>query len=182
MEVADKTDVVLLCNFPDVCQGHTLVNGNAVCTAACHLTDDSDALPSRPQARCFAGTVDDLPRRLQIGKNILPEIGGLQHRGRCIIDGNDITTDHLGIDTSRDGAHLTRIGEERSCTLGMAEEVGEQGQAPKLVSYGTGTIAYQLRGLRSEEHTSELQSRQYLVCRLLLEKKNKISSNSRSRQ
>src|SRR3712207_7186028 len=28
------------------------------------------------------------------------------------------------------------------------------------------------RGLRSEEHTSELQSRQYLVCRLLLEKNN----------
>src|SRR3712207_7577092 len=27
------------------------------------------------------------------------------------------------------------------------------------------------RGRRSEEHTSELQSRQYLVCRLLLEKK-----------
>src|SRR5947209_9971416 len=29
-----------------------------------------------------------------------------------------------------------------------------------------------LREYRSEEHTSELQSRQYLVCRLLLEKKN----------
>src|SRR3712207_7868424 len=28
-----------------------------------------------------------------------------------------------------------------------------------------------IEGLRSEEHTSELQSRQYLVCRLLLEKK-----------
>src|SRR3712207_7314416 len=28
-------------------------------------------------------------------------------------------------------------------------------------------------GVRSEEHTSELQSRQYLVCRLLLEKKRK---------
>src|SRR3712207_8920390 len=28
--------------------------------------------------------------------------------------------------------------------------------------------------LRSEEHTSELQSRQYLVCRLLLEKKNQL--------
>src|SRR3712207_8105191 len=27
------------------------------------------------------------------------------------------------------------------------------------------------RGLRSEEHTAELQSRQYLVCRLLLDKK-----------
>src|SRR3712207_8220163 len=31
-------------------------------------------------------------------------------------------------------------------------------------------------GTRSEEHTSELQSRQYLVCRLLLEKKNKYVS------
>src|SRR3712207_7585659 len=30
-------------------------------------------------------------------------------------------------------------------------------------------------GLRSEEHTSELQSRQYLVCRLLLEKKKKTT-------
>src|SRR3712207_7234190 len=34
------------------------------------------------------------------------------------------------------------------------------------------------RDLRSEEHTSELQSRQYLVCRLLLEKKKKISDPS----
>src|SRR5882757_11578726 len=31
---------------------------------------------------------------------------------------------------------------------------------------------------RSEEHTSELQSRQYLVCRLLLEKKNKRRKNA----
>src|SRR3712207_8509952 len=35
---------------------------------------------------------------------------------------------------------------------------------------GSGTVP----GSRSEEHTSELQSRQYLVCRLLLEKKNNI--------
>src|SRR3712207_7733752 len=33
---------------------------------------------------------------------------------------------------------------------------------------------------RSEEHTSELQSRQYLVCRLLLEKKKKSSREERS--
>src|SRR3712207_8312240 len=32
--------------------------------------------------------------------------------------------------------------------------------------------------LRSEEHTSELQSRQYLVCRLLLEKKKKTILNN----
>src|SRR3712207_7421529 len=31
---------------------------------------------------------------------------------------------------------------------------------------------------RSEEHTSELQSRQYLVCRLLLEKKNQPPTSS----
>src|SRR3712207_8531568 len=35
--------------------------------------------------------------------------------------------------------------------------------------------------LRSEEHTSELQSRQYLVCRLLLEKKKRISTPPTSR-
>src|SRR3712207_8172559 len=32
---------------------------------------------------------------------------------------------------------------------------------------------------RSEEHTSELQSRQYLVCRLLLEKKKQTDLHSR---
>src|SRR3712207_7162647 len=46
--------------------------------------------------------------------------------------------------------------------------------------YGTGMVLGDgavlgdgmVLGDRSEEHTSELQSRQYLVCRLLLEKKN----------
>src|SRR3712207_8034462 len=33
-------------------------------------------------------------------------------------------------------------------------------------------------GQRSEEHTSELQSRQYLVCRLLLEKKNNYGDDN----
>src|SRR5258707_9060745 len=35
-----------------------------------------------------------------------------------------------------------------------------------------------LQRMRSEEHTSELQSRQYLVCRLLLEKKKKKRNQS----
>src|SRR5476651_2763025 len=35
---------------------------------------------------------------------------------------------------------------------------------------------------RSEEHTSELQSRQYLVCRLLLEKKKKNRRNPYSQK
>src|SRR3712207_7076426 len=46
-----------------------------------------------------------------------------------------------------------------------------------LHAQGGGTVPGQPahprpRDHRSEEHTSELQSRQYLVCRLLLEKKN----------
>src|SRR3712207_7562901 len=40
------------------------------------------------------------------------------------------------------------------------------------------TAAYLGFGLRSEEHTSELQSRQYLVCRLLLEKKKSFMTSS----
>src|SRR5258707_7114082 len=39
-----------------------------------------------------------------------------------------------------------------------------------------GGAAGELERWRSEEHTSELQSRQYLVCRLLLEKKKKVTS------
>src|SRR3712207_8951233 len=36
-------------------------------------------------------------------------------------------------------------------------------------------------GVRSEEHTTELQSRQYLVCRLLLEKKTKGTTSPPTR-
>src|SRR3712207_9072988 len=39
------------------------------------------------------------------------------------------------------------------------------------VTWLDGADRYTLRSERSEEHTSEIQSRQYLVCRLLLEKK-----------
>src|SRR3712207_8377082 len=46
---------------------------------------------------------------------------------------------------------------------------GEQGDRREVALRMVGQLVLQ-RG-RSEEHTSELQSRQYLVCRLLLEKK-----------
>src|SRR3712207_7820628 len=39
-------------------------------------------------------------------------------------------------------------------------------------------VAFSPNG-RSEEHTSELQSRQYLVCRLLLEKKKSLRARTR---
>src|SRR3712207_7561089 len=52
-------------------------------------------------------------------------------------------------------------------------EGADQGvQHPRAVLGGGGDVALvEVEQPRSEEHTSELQSRQYLVCRLLLEKK-----------
>src|SRR2546425_7758795 len=44
---------------------------------------------------------------------------------------------------------------------------------PTIATGGDGDVAVAPDGKRSEEHTSELQSLAYLVCRLLLEKKNK---------
>src|SRR3712207_7559074 len=55
------------------------------------------------------------------------------------------------------------LGEDLLLRPLVAEVEGERGLAELL----------EQRPVRSEEHTSELQSRQYLVCRLLLEKKNK---------
>src|SRR3712207_8615108 len=63
----------------------------------------------------------------------------------------------------------------RQLAVGLLDgvRVGVPGDAEKLV----GVVAHVVSlcqpssRIRSEEHTSELQSRQYLVCRLLLEKK-----------
>src|SRR5258707_7375294 len=57
-------------------------------------------------------------------------------------------------------------------------EVRVELQGPEAQEVGAAAVATGIERLanRSEEHTSELQSRQYLVCRLLLEKKNKRRS------
>src|SRR3712207_7082707 len=64
--------------------------------------------------------------------------------------------------------------------------VGRNAAAPGGIRAGRGDRARPRRragvravGVRSEEHTSELQSRQYLVCRLLLEKKKKKKVKTR---
>src|SRR3712207_8808118 len=50
--------------------------------------------------------------------------------------------------------------------------------ASLLASVNRGAGFFRTVFYRSEEHTSELQSRQYLVCRLLLEKKKYIADSS----
>src|SRR3712207_7201488 len=63
------------------------------------------------------------------------------------------------------GADGHRLGEHG------AEGLGARGEDEDVeVAHETGRVG-RPRHVRSEEHTSELQSRQYLVCRLLLEKK-----------
>src|SRR3712207_8757767 len=59
--------------------------------------------------------------------------------------------------------------------------VSDDDETAGVVSaFADGVLTITLPGgttVRSEEHTSELQSRQYLVCRLLLEKKKHYTSN-----
>src|SRR3712207_7350278 len=63
---------------------------------------------------------------------------------------------------------LFRSGDEG----GFAPDLESNGAALALIAEAVGRSGYSLGDqIRSEEHTSELQSRQYLVCRLLLEKK-----------
>src|SRR3712207_8282607 len=79
--------------------------------------------------------------------------------------------DALGLPDEDDADAEVAGGRERPVDLGVRRAVAAHrvdddfaGQLP--VSH-RGSVP----GPRSEEHTSELQSRQYLVCRLLLEKK-----------
>src|SRR5439155_25421168 len=70
----------------------------------------------------------------------------------------------------------TTLFRSRTCATAGAAPIGAR--APGARSAGTRIAGHPLRGgdapcPRSEEHTSELQSRGHLVCRLLLEKKKK---------
>src|SRR3712207_7349329 len=82
-------------------------------------------------------------------------------------------------DPPADGVHHPRSGAARAHARELEEGHDRAGRA-RLVA----VVQVVDVGRRSEEHTSELQSRQYLVCRLLLEKKKKnmrrllISSSS----
>src|SRR3712207_8527607 len=55
---------------------------------------------------------------------------------------------------------------------GEAYPAGASPDGPEFSTFAPRRKGFLRTSPRSEEHTSELQSRQYLVCRLLLEKKN----------
>src|SRR3712207_8050422 len=72
----------------------------------------------------------------------------------------------------------------RFCVFGHSVSSGAGDRPRGLVGVERAEVVHALADadrVRSEEHTSELQSRQYLVCRLLLEKK-KTTTRSHTRQ
>src|SRR5438445_6356828 len=88
----------------------------------------------------------------------------------------------LGMRHATDPDHVIAVGTivtrehnvKRSAWIGAAWGLGH---TMTILAVGGAIILFRItlppRLGRSEEHTSELQSRQYLVCRLLLEKKKK---------
>src|SRR3989449_7827954 len=69
-------------------------------------------------------------------------------------------------------------------TAAIFETLGVRGRlVSDVAQFGIATSGSRvtLAGRRSEEHTSELQSRLHLVCRLLLEKKKKNKKNIQHR-
>src|SRR5258707_9463793 len=70
----------------------------------------------------------------------------------------------------KEHAAIGRLGHEQGVVAGQEVAVHHHVHALAGRDHGLDGTA------RSEEHTSELQSRQYLVCRLLLEKKKRTGS------
>src|SRR3712207_8180205 len=81
------------------------------------------------------------------------------HRGEACHDDDRSTSPH---------AHRMRVAAKR---VQRIVKVVKNPASGGVSNWHTGPYTRWVRVLRSEEHTSELQSRQYLVCRLLLEKK-----------
>src|SRR3712207_7362977 len=81
-------------------------------------------------------------------------------RKSCFFFFNDTATTEIYTLSLHDALPIFDVLAEHGARVGQALGVG-----------GREHHRVRLDGPRSEEHTSELQSRQYLVCRLLLEKK-----------
>src|SRR3712207_6856053 len=78
------------------------------------------------------------------------------------------------LEVERDTVLVERDAARTECDLVREERDAAQAEIEKLRLL----IRQLQRGqFRSEEHTSELQSRQYLVCRLLLEKKKTLCAH-----
>src|SRR3712207_8286748 len=101
----------------------------------------------------------------------------------CFFFFNDTATTEIYTLSLHDALPICRVGQSTQRVGGGEKEAADEGRACASPAQcapaqflcdprsGLRAAADRADSERSEEHTSELQSRQYLVCRLLLEKK-----------
>src|SRR5258707_1876884 len=123
--------------------------------------DDKARFQKSRDVGCYAGL---RPRRSESGES-QPQLRitkeGDAYLRKMLVQGAHYILGYRGPDTD-----LRRWG------LKLAARGGKRAKKAAVVAVAR-KLGVLLHRLRSEEHTSELQSRQYLVCRLLLEKKKK---------
>src|SRR3989442_10736993 len=102
---------------------------------------------------------------------------GLRLRGFYVFFFNDTATTEIYTLSLHDALPicLRRVAPRGVALLGRARAVAARPAARRRLGRGRPSR-------RSEEHTSELQSRPHLVCRLLLEKKNTWARTAAARQ
>src|SRR5438445_1175096 len=154
--------------MPDVRQGIVLRHDG-------HRGPGARALDGRPEGRGQAAHTPLDPRPLLLEEAREPR------RGLFLLEAQL----GIGVDLKRELFQLVgqAIDGVRDLGLGLVERVSGHGRTPPWrPSRVRGRPAGHRSSWpwRSEEHTSELQSRQYLVCRLLLEKKKKTNKKCRT--
>src|SRR3712207_7877382 len=99
---------------------------------------------------------------------------------------NDTATTEIYTLSLHDALPISLRGPWHPPSFSSARQLGRSKDSQVEGLLGGGELVHPLFAVglpgpgRSEEHTSELQSRQYLVCRLLLEKKKNTTSDVNS--
>src|SRR3712207_7105053 len=89
---------------------------------------------------------------------------------------NDTATTEIYTLSLHSALPITRNGTIAGSGSAPARAASRSDHAPAAKTPNPTSVSPAACRIRSEEHTSELQSRQYLVCRLLLEKKKPTPS------
>src|SRR5688500_19654315 len=99
-------------------------------------------------------------------------LAGTRPRGRTLVSPQQ--------STNQTGVRSTKLAQDRGWPRGysLPSEAQIVLFEPQFASWENQKLAVAFAAVRSEEHTSELQSPCNLVCRLLLEKKNTQSSSA----
>src|SRR3712207_444841 len=140
-------------------------------------------LGGQAEVEGVSGTWRDLTESVNVmASNLTTQVRNISQVSQAVARGD--LSQKITVEARGEVAELAETINEMTDTLaifaeqvtGVAREVGTEGilggQAEVPGVAGTWKdLTESVNVMRSEEHTSELQSRQYLVCRLLLEKK-----------